>query len=200
MNTILYLSSIAHSGNAYKSFFVYLAFLLNIQIAVEVHAMQNLNNHYLSTYYLFLNFILLSIFFYYLFRTIQHKIIHVIKFVVPVVTLGILVQYFIRPQLYYEFNSVGLLVTSLIIILYSVLYLFELISKKIAYSYVIAGMLIYFVSSSLIFAGATSMFFFEKELYMLIWKINAVLFIIYQLLILCEWILTFYRKTQAREQ
>ncbi len=200
VNTILYSLGLAGSSKAYKSFFYYLLFLFIVQAAVEIHAMQSLNNHYLSTYYLLFNFLLLSFFFYYLFRHIKKSVARLIKYATPAIITGLAIQYAFKPHLYFEFNSIGFLITSAFIIVYSVLYLFELISNKIPYTYVIAGMLIYYISSSLIFASATSIVSFDNEVNMVIWKINAVLFIIYQLLILREWIQTFYRKTQARGQ
>jgi len=196
INTILYFTGFARHGKACKTFFFYLLGVLIIQLAMEVYAIYNINNHFLSTYYLFLNFTLLSVFFHHLFGSIGHKAVKFIKYITPLVLLGMGVQYIINPSLYFQFNSTGFLVTTVIVIVYSALYLYELLSKKIAFTNIISGMLIYYISSSLIFATATALISFDEGTSLLIWKVNAVLFIIYQILILREWIQTFYRKTQ----
>jgi len=200
LNTGLYFIGFAKNGKAYKSFFFYLLFILLLQIIMQAHALLNKNNHYLSTYYLFFNFIFLSIFFYYLFYNISPRVSSLIRFSGLAVFSGLCVQYILNPQLYYKFNSVGFLITSSLLIIYSVIYLLELVSKKMPFTFIIAGMLVYFISSSLIFATATSIVSFDNQVNMLIWKINAVLFIIYQLLILQEWIQVYYKKIQATKQ
>lgn len=194
INLFLYLIGFAKNCKAYKFFVVYLGVLLLVQLLSEIHAMEGLNNHYLSTYYLFLPFILLSLFFYNLFKDVSKKKQLFVTFLSSAVLLVLIIQYSINPHLYFTFNSIGLLVTSCIISLYSVLYLFELISAKLPFHYITVGIFIYFISSSLIFASATSIVSFNREISMFIWKINAGLFIIYQLLILWEWKQAFYRK------
>ncbi len=196
INTILYFTGFTRHGKTCKTFFFYLLGILIIQLAMEIYAIYKINNHFLSTYYLFLNFTLLSVFFHQLFGSICHKAVRFIKYITLVVLLGMVVQYIIDPNLYFQFNSTGFLVTTVILIVYSALYLYELLSKKIAYANIISGMLIYYISSSLIFATATALINFDEGTSILIWKVNAVLFIIYQILILREWIQTFYRKTQ----
>lgn len=194
INFILYLIGFAKNGKAYKFFVMYLCSLAIIQALTELYASNGINNHFLATYYLFLPFILLSYFFYHLFFGLSVKKQKVVLFLSGFTFLALIIQYSVTPYLYFAFNSVGLLVTSCIIGLYSVLYLFELIAKKLPFQYVVVGIFVYFISSSLIFASATSIVSFNREMSLFIWKINAGLFIIYQLLILWEWKQAFYLK------
>lgn len=199
INFILYVIGFAKNSRAYKFFVLYLILLAIIQVLTEVFAMKNMNNHFLATYYLFIPFILLSCFFYNLFKGVSAKKQQIIASISGLTLLALIVQYTLQPNLYYVFNSVGLLSTNCIISLYSVLYLFELISKKLPYQYITVGIFIYFISSSLIFASATFIVSFDREISMFIWKINAILFIIYQLLILWEWKKAFYQKRTRQD-
>lgn len=194
INTIIYFIGFAPKGKAYKFFVIYLFALSVIQTAAEIYASKGLNNHFLSTYYLFLQFILLSCFFYHLFKDIKNKKSSIIKYTSLSILIGLTVQYSIYPETYYVFNSIGFLLTTSAIILYSVFYLFEQMSKKLPFYYTNIGIFIYFISSSLIFASAIAIVSFNDKTNMLIWKINALLFIIYQLLILWEWMQNFYLK------
>lgn len=194
INTIIYFIGFARKGKAYIFFVIYLFALTIIQTAAEIYADRGVNNHFLSTYYLFFQFILLSSYFYYLFIDIKNKKSSVIKYLSISILLGLIVQYSIFPELYYVFNSLGFLLTTSAIILYSVFYLFEQMSKKLPFYYTNIGIFIYFISSSLIFASAIAIVSFNDKTNMLIWKINALLFIIYQLLILWEWMQNFYLK------
>lgn len=199
INTIIYFIGFPRKGKTYIFFVFYLFILSLIQTAVEIYAARGLNNHFLSTYYLFFQFVLLSGFFYSLFIDIKNKKSSIIKYTSSVIIIGLIIQYSIYPELYYTFNSLGFLLTTSAIILYSVLYLYELLSKKLPFYYITIGIFIYFISSSLIFASAAAIVSFNDKTNMLIWKINALLFIMYQLLILWEWIQNFYLKLTKRD-
>jgi hypothetical protein len=199
INVIIYSIGFVQRGKAYRIFVFYLFLLFIIQTLTEIFASNNINNHFLATYYLFLPFILLSIFFYYLFSDIKAKKSVLVKYLSFGVTIGLIVQYVMFPNMYFDFNSLGLLVTTCVIIVYAVLYLFELLSKKLPFPYVTIGIFIYFLSSSLIFASATTIVSFNVEIGSFIWKINALLFIVYQLLILWEWKQSFYLKATKQE-
>lgn len=198
INTIVYFIGFTPKSKAYNFFIFYLLILSIIQTFAEIYAGKGLNNHFLSTYYLFFQFILLSFFFYYLFAGINTKVRTIIKYTSISIIIGLVIQYCMYPELYYVFNSLGFLFTTSAIILYSVLYLFELMSKKLPFYYTNIGILIYFTSSSLIFASAVAIVSFNDKTNILIWKINALLFIVYQLLILWEWMLNFYLKTMKK--
>ena len=187
INVILYLIGFSRNGKAYKVFSMYLLSMSIIQIAVVVLAYKNKNNHFLSTYYLFLQFITLSFLFFQLFKNVNRTKRSIVAYVSSAVVCGLAIQYLIYPAQYYTFNSVGFFITSMLLIVYAVLYLYELLSQKLPFYYVTIGIFIYLISSALIFASAASLVTFTDVLSQYIWQVNAVLFILYQLLILWEW-------------
>ncbi|PZR20371.1 MAG: hypothetical protein DI539_11085 [Flavobacterium psychrophilum] len=170
-----------------------------MQTATEVYAMQNMNNHFIATYYLFIPLILLSLFFYRLFVDIDSWKKYLVMYATPLAIIGFIVQYCFFPDLYFEFNSIGLLVATCLLIIYAVMYIFELISKRLEFQYVIIGIFIYYISSLLIFVSATSIVSFNQEMSNFIWNINAFLFIVYQLLILWEWKQSYYLRPTRRD-
>lgn len=187
INVVLYLTGFSRNGKAYSFFTIYLLCICIIQIVMDFLASRYLNNHFLSTYYLFIQFIFLSLFFQGLFKPIHKKKAVAITVLSSTVTIGLALQYALYPQTYFIFNSVGFLITSTVLIIYSVLYLYELLSKKLVFYYVTAGIFLYLISSALIFASAAAIVTLHDSLYMYIWKTNAALFIVYQLLITWEW-------------
>ncbi|ALM47499.1 hypothetical protein AMR72_00475 [Flavobacterium psychrophilum] len=198
INLVLYSIGFAKNGKAYKFFVVYIISLFLINVITEIYAILNINNHFLATYYLFCPFLLLSFFYYYLFARVNKKKQLFIKFSAGIFAALLAMQYMVDPGQYFKFNSIGLLVTNCLVSVYAVLYLFELLSGKLPFQYATIGICIYFISSALIFASATSIVSFNVEISMFIWKINASLFIVYQLLILWEWKQTFY-LTQKKQ-
>ncbi|MEL1242734.1 hypothetical protein AAEO56_00555 [Flavobacterium sp. DGU11] len=194
INTIIYFIGFAGKSRAYKFFTFYLLGICAVQFIMESYATRNANNHFLSTYYLFIQYIVLSCFFYYVFEDCNKKISRVIKYITVPVLVVLAIQYIREPELYYVFNSFGFLMTAIILILYAVLYLYELISNKLPFYYITAGIFIYLIGISLIFATAAEIVSIAADVGMYIWKINSIIFIAYQLLILYEWKKTFYQK------
>lgn len=187
VNTVAYFTGFTHKSKAGKYFAVYLLSTFIIQSAVEICAAENVNNHFLSTYYLFSQFVLLSCFFYYLSNDSHKKVAVAIKYISITITAGLLLQYIFSPLLYFSFNSIGFLVTTMALIVYSVIYLYRLLSGSLPFHYTTIGIFIYLISTSVIFAAASSIVQFSNETGVFLWKINAWMFIIYQLLILYEW-------------
>lgn len=195
VNTFLFLIRLPRKGTTYKSFFLYLLSLAAVQITTIVMAIKNINNHFLSTYYLFFQFVLLSAFFYFLFAELKSRKTILIKYTAIVITAGLIIQYIASPKLYLMFNALGFFITSAAIILFSVLYLYEGLSGKVPFLRTTGGIFGYHISSSLIFVSATALVSFDDTVNLLLWYINAALFIIYQLLISWEWLFSFYPKT-----
>ena len=194
INIITYLIGFAKNDKAYKFFVCYLVAIAIIQAVMEHHAHKGYNNHYLSTYYLLSRFVLLSLFFYHAFAAVKKNISLLVVGISSIVIVGLIVQYSIYPELYNEFNSLGFLVTASVLIIYAVMYLYEMLSIRLPYYYTTIGIFLYMLSSAVIFASATSIVSFDDKINMYIWKLNAFLFIVYQLLILWEWKITFYPK------
>ncbi|OIQ16965.1 MAG: hypothetical protein BM557_09090 [Flavobacterium sp. MedPE-SWcel] len=167
---------------------------------MEFYAHKSYNNHFLSNYYLLFRFVLLSFFFYYAINRVKRKTGELIKYTSLTTIIALIVQYSIYPELYHNFNSLGFLITSSLLVIYAVFYLYEMLSKKLPFHYTTVGILLYMLSSTVIFASATLTVSFNDEINMYIWKLNAFLFIVYQLLILWEWKVTFYPKLMKQEQ
>ncbi|MCO6149568.1 hypothetical protein [Flavobacterium sp. NRK1] len=199
LNAVIYLLGFAKQGKAYRCFALYLIAIFGIQSLNIWLGKKNINNHFLSSYYLFFQFVFLSCFFYFLFDTVSSKIKTAVKYISIIITIMAIGQYIYNPALYYTFNPLGLLITTCTLVAYSVVYLLELISKKLPFHYVVVGIFIYLISSSLIFVSAASIVSFNVKISMFIWKINALLFIAYQLLILWEWKQTFYLKPTKQD-
>ncbi|PZD77133.1 hypothetical protein DNG35_09825 [Mesonia sp. K7] len=194
VNVVLYGARLSGKGKAYRFFWSYLLAIFCLQLVMKAYSSQSINNHFLSTYYLFLQFGLLSAFFYDLFVPIKRKISRLVSYLSLAVVLGLLIQYLIHPEQYYTFNSLGFLVTTVVLITYTVLYLYEMLSQKLPFYVVCIGLFIYLISSSLIFVSATSLIALNNKINTLIWDINALLFMVYQLLILWEWKQSFFQK------
>lgn len=197
INSIIYFLRFNNNNSAYKCFTIYLAGIFFIQSGTVIMAVNGLNNHFLSGYYLFFQFVLLSLFFNLLLLPLDNKKAAIIKYTSGITITGLILQYAVDPDLYYSVNTTGFLITSVLLISYCLFYLFELLSKKSVFSLVTIGIFIYLISSTLIFFSTASVITvaLSDRMFQALWIINIILFNIYQLLISWEWKQHFFCKT-----
>ena len=193
INAILYLKASA-TRKSLNLFTAYLWTIFMIQGLSFLLAYYKMNNLYLSHFYFIVQFILLSLFYReVLVRNVYKKLVTAFLALV----LGTLsLQYVLQPGLYYTFNIFEIVLTSLSLVAYSILYFYESLGERKKLLYINSGIFLYLLSSTLLFASGNIMPGLEKKINKFIWIINAVLYIIYQVLIFMEW----YKNLNAKER
>jgi len=186
INTFLYIRSYKTYKNelTYRLFSLYLLCSVVINIGVFVLAAYKEHNLFLSHYYFILQFVILSLFYRELFNTVQKRMVNIL-FIPVLVTLCI--QFAISPELYFKFNTNEVFITCFPIVIYSVIHLYNSLSKLSKYMYINAGILIYLTTSTLIFILGDYLSGSNSGAVNNIWFINKVLYTIYLLLIFIEW-------------
>ena len=189
VNTIIYLKSYRGKPVAFKLFSYYLLVIFSIQCMSTYYFEKGINNIHLSHYYFIVQFVFLSLFF----RDLMlKKILKKLIFLLLVATLVYLsIYYIIYPKNYYIFNISEILLTSIPLAFYCLLFFFEKIDNPDKdFIYTVSGFFIYILCSILLFSVGN----ISSEIKMAIWYSNAVLFIIYQTLIFVEWYKHFRTK------
>lgn len=187
INACLYIWSYrTHKGSvALKYFTVYLVSICVIQIIGYIYSYHKENNLYLSHYYFIIQFIFMSLFYKELFLKTQKKIVN---YLLIGVLITLTIQYCIKPELYVQFNILEIFITTVPLIIYSIIFLYNSLSKPSKYVYINAAVLIYLTTSTLIYIlGDYLSVFLDDQEVKGIWLINRVLYVIYVILILIEW-------------
>ncbi len=156
------------------------------------------SNFFLSHYYFIFQFIIISIFFRGLFSNVILR--KGILFFLILVLVLLAIQYYRTPDLYWGFNLFEIGVTSILLVLYALIYLIQNFNNiKSNYIYFSNGLIIYLVSSSTIFlSGNTDSVIFTEPFLLDFWFFNSLFYILYQFLIFKEWqILKHKRITKA---
>lgn len=188
---IIYLIGFTRNSKAYRFFTAYLFLISVIQIlSLVIIKTTDLSNLFLSHYYFIGQFILLSLFFY---EFIKHKIIY---WILGFVLIFSAYQYISNPPLYSKYNQMGMFITHAIIIVYSIMFLYKALTRKLEFTIVNVGILIYFLSSSLIFASGNLVFDLQlsSKTTTLLTDANVLLYLTFQIMILVEWLRN-YRKS-----
>ncbi|PTX63118.1 hypothetical protein C8N46_102521 [Kordia periserrulae] len=164
-----------------------------IQVATFWLWYNSVNNLHLTHYYLITQFILLSLFYYSLFKSKAQKLL--VSIILVTVVLVLMIQSYLMPQLLYRFNLTEILLTSLTIVFYSIIHFYNSLSEVKKFTYINSGIFIYVLSSTLIFCSGNIMTELDPSINHLVWFMNVVLYLVYQILITIEWFRNFKKKT-----
>lgn len=192
VNVIIFIKEFSNQGKAYRVFTYYLGVVFCIQLGSNIMMRFLINNIYLSHFYFIGQFVLLSLFYLAIFReSFQKKIV---KMGMIFGLLTSITQYGLDSSLFYKFNLFEIFATSFLLIVFATLHFYNLLNEKKEFYYINIGILMYlFGSTVLFFVGNLSMVL-SPEWKLLIWTLNAFLYIVFQFFILFEWKKSFSKK------
>lgn len=194
LNTFLYLkSSIKNNSRVLKVFSLYLIIIVTVQIISKVYHYQKIDNLFMSHYYFIGQLVSLTAFFYYIF--LSEKLKNVLIYLSFIIVVSLVTQYIVFDIVYNSFNLFEILVCSVPLILYSVLFFYQTLdSNNKKYIYINSGIFLYILSSTLIFSAGNMMPDLSSEINKIIWHANVSLYLVYQILIFIEWYKNFRKK------
>jgi hypothetical protein len=167
-----------------------------IQITSSIMSRNHMNNLFLSHYYFILQYTFLSAFYYFIHDNKNFK--KIIKFASLLIFITLTVQYIINPKVFFKFNLMEINLTSITLITFSVFYFISSLNEKKPFPYINSGIFIYLLSSILIFSAGNLMRGLDRSVNRIIWSVNALLYLIFQILVCIEWYKN-YRVKQTYE-
>lgn len=185
INVILYSLKLSSRTKIFKILWFYFLCMFIIQCLTINLQTQKIDNLYLSHYYFILQYILLSLFYIKLFKNKKQK--NIVKIISIFVFLILTIQYLKAPTVYYEFNLLEIVFTSLSLVSFSVIHFYNSLIQKTNYIYINSGIFIYLISSTLIFCSGNFLNKYDSSLDKILWMLNSLLYIVYQLFIFMEW-------------
>ncbi len=190
INLAVYCIGFSGSGKAYIYFIGYLTWILICEIVFYVLNDQKINNLFFSHYYLIGQFLLLGLFFHEILTEKYQK--NTARFLLIIIPAVLIIQYIVDPEKYYVFNLFEIFVTSYSIIILALFHLYNILDTGKKYNYISLGLLLYLISSTVIFLSGNLYTVMNRKLHKEIWIFNVIMFIVYQIFILAEYL--FSRK------
>lgn len=187
INCILFISKSKNKDALHLTLTIYLSILFIVELLCNIIGILKPNsNFFLSHYYFNIQFIVLSLFFYQLYKKTILKLIILINLIV--VSLFIGNQYYNNPALYWKFNNIEIGITSSLLLIYALIHFYNNLKESHIYFYFCYGLTFYLISSALIFlSGNTELIIFTEPFFIDIWVFNSLFYILYQVLIYKEW-------------
>jgi hypothetical protein len=179
-----------------RSFFVFTIYLL-VMIIIQAYTSYlksiHLNNLFLSHFYFILQFLLLSLFYLEILNNDFQK--KIIKIAVPSCLIILGIQYYFNPDLFYKFNLFEIFITSFLIIIFSMFHFYNILNEKKKYYYINTGILLYLFGSTVLFISGNLISKLDLAPSKIVWILNSVLYIVYQVFIVIEWREIFIKKS-----
>lgn len=192
INLILFIKGFRVKTKALNLFTIYLLVIFIIQITSGVLFNLKIDNLYLSHFYFVFQFIILSFFYYEILNNIFQR--KVIKIVVPLCLIILGVQYYFNLDLFYKFNLFEIFITSFFVIIFSMFHFYNMLNEKRVYYYLNTGIFIYLFGSTFLFITGNLINSLTDSFRGIIWILNAILYILYQIFIFVEFKNNFEKK------
>ncbi len=190
INSILLLKGFSGKGKPFKIFGLYCLAMCFVQFSALIMVKMHMHNLFLSHFYFILQFVLLSMFYYHLFKENFQKKIIVVGLALCLSLLFI--QYALDWSHFNKFNLFEIFITTLPLIIYATFHLYNLLNEKKEFYYITIGLLIYLFGSTIVFLTSNLLISLNsKSLYKMISRLNVYLYIVYQLFILYEIVMVY---------
>lgn len=189
---ILFIKSNANQGKAYLIFAWYLGMVFSIQIISNIFMRLRINNLFLSHFYFVGQFIFLSFFYLNVLKEERQRKLVKLGLLLGLSAIGI--QYVNDPGVFFKFNMFEIFVTSFLLIIYAVFHFYNMLNGKKEFYYVNIGILFYLFGSTILFFVGNLTTKLSPKISLLTWTLNAILLIIFYLLIVYEWNKSFSKK------
>lgn len=192
INFILYTKGFFKFGKAFKIYVFYLFLLVIVQLTMEILTSFSINNLYLIHLYFIGQFILLGIFYKTLLQDTFQK--NIITFSLFFGSLLLAIQYIYEPDVFFKFNLFEIVLTSLLVVVFALLYLYKMLTDSKKYYYITVGIIIYLLASTVLFLVGNLTIGLSKEVRLISWNLNAFFVAVNQLFVLYEWKVSFQKK------
>jgi hypothetical protein len=195
INFIVFAIGLSKKQKSYVIFTVYLFLIVCIQIITLVLRKLGVNNLFLSHFYFIGQFLMLGLFYFNLIADKFQK--KVIKITLVLALLSLVIQYSIRPDLFFEFNLYEIFITSFLLIIYATFHFYNMLNGKKVFYYINIGIILYLFGSTILFLVGNLSIMLSSKYYKVPSRINYILYIVFQLFILIEWRKSFYKNKET---
>jgi len=147
---LLYFIGFFRNGKAYKIFCIYLFGVLLIDfISSKLWKWFGIYNIFTVHFYELFQFVMLSYFYATLLKTKQQ--LYVLYSLIIILPIFLLSRYLVNPKIFFEYSLLETYLTTIPIIIYGVMHLYNNLNEEKAFQYVNIGILLYLFCSTFIF-------------------------------------------------
>ena len=147
---LLYLIGFFKNGKAYKIFTIYIIGVLLMDfISSKLYSWFRIYNIFMNHFYDLFQFVILSYFYATLLKTKKQLFtVYILLIMLPVFFLS---RYVFNPQMFFEYSLLETYLTTMPLIIYSSMHLYNNLGEKSEFYFINVGLLFYLFTSTFIF-------------------------------------------------
>lgn len=189
LNLILYAISFFRKEEVNVFLMLYLLFAVVMNLGMEVLYLWHRSNLVVMNLFFIGDMILIGLFFASILKSEKQKII--VKRAIVLALLVLSVQLVLDSSQLYKFNLFEIALTSLLLVVFALLHLYQMLTDKKNYYFFTIGVILYMSGSTILYLVGNLTVNLPDNFKLITWGLNAVLIIVYQLFILYEWKISF---------
>lgn len=192
INLILYTYSFFRKEKSNIFFMCYLLFSFIMQITMEFMYYFRFDNLFLINIFVVGQMILLSLFYASIVKLESQK--RIVKRSLYCALFILSIQFFIDYRQFLKFNLFAITIASLLIVAFALVHFYNMLTEHKSYYYITIAVIFFMLGSTILYLVGNLTLSLSDDLKYLSWKLNAFLFLVYQLFILYEWKISFSQK------
>lgn len=194
INTVLFTKNKTVRKKVSKVLIIYLIALLCVEtICHVVGFLKPGSNFFLSHFYFYFQYVLLSYLYY---RIIEDKFMKKMIVVLTILFHILLAYTYISdPSIFWRFNEIEILSTSFLLVFYAVMFIVLNMHREHKYFSFSLGLIMYLLCSISIFMTGNTELVIIKDPFIDVWVLNSLFYIMYQFMIFKE-----YRQLSSNER
>jgi len=196
INCILYFKSFFNNEKAFKIFSFYLAMCLFTEFMLRVLIYLKHQNLIMTHFYFIMQFLLLSYFYHELLNNKLKK--RLIRYYAVFMIVVLIFRFVLFPEFLMQFDLFEIFFTCFPIIIYAILYFYQMLESKKKFYLVNIGLTIYLFGSTIIFLTGNIINIYSPKFARTCWRFNSLLCIFYHVMVFIEWKKN-YSKIRANE-
>jgi len=189
LNLILYTYSFFRKEKANVFFVLYLAFITILQFCMELMYHLRMNNLFFVNIFFVGQMVLLGLFYHSILKLKTQRLF--VKLGLGLALLVLAVQFMMDYSQFLKFNLLEIVITSLLVVFFALMYLYNMLTDTRQYYYITIGLIIYLLVSTVLFLVGNLTVGLSDDLKYLTWRLNAFFVLTSYLFVLYEWKVSF---------
>ncbi len=194
----LFLSKIKNQNKSYKLLTIYLGIISCTELGCRLAMNFTYNNNPIVHVDTMAQFIVLSLFYLSLFTAnLQRNVVKIFVIVLPVFFI---IKFSIHPEILLRNEPLEYFLFAILLVIYAAIHLYNILNKKKEFYYFSVGLMIFLLASLIVILTANLRILLgNKALNKSFLIFNNFFYLAFQVFVIAEWILNYYKKPLQNE-
>jgi hypothetical protein len=194
----LFLSKIRNKDKSYKLLTIYLGVISCTELSYRLAVSFTNNNNPVVHIDTMAQFVILSLFYLSLFTDNLQR--NIVKLFVIVLPIFFIIKFSIYPEILLRNDPLEYFLFAILLVIYAAIHLYNILNKKKQYYYFSVGLMLFLLASLIVSLTINLRIVLESiHLNRSLLILNNFFYLMFQIFVIVEWILNYYKKPLQNE-